>query len=168
MPVLPPSPVEMNRRYSEFWAAENQNFERRLGDTLIRAIATEVLESESARSVQVYSRITLESALAKAEELTNKIRSADGSRGGRPRRNDALQSLIEEIVAKNPKITDSLLLERIRLEQFGGIVEDVDDREMHFKHGEDESRSAPISGLKDRLSRARKSLNSRKPVSAKP
>ena len=102
-----PSPAEMNRRHREFWDVESQVFERRLADPQLVAAATEDMNSEILRRVPIYSRKTMELAFEDAEKRRAKIRSGDGSKGGRPRRGDALQGLIEEIVSPRPAISSS-------------------------------------------------------------
>jgi hypothetical protein len=162
-----PSPAEMNRRHREFWDVESQVFERRLADPQLVAAATEDMNSEILRRVPIYSRKTMELAFEDAEKRRAKIRSGDGSKGGRPRRGDALQGLIEEIVSARPAISSaSALLEQLREFQYQGVVTDIEDDKIWFRDARDASRSAPISGLKNRLTRARKSAKSRKPVSA--
>ena len=165
-----PSPAEMNRRHREFWDVESQVFERRLADPQLVAAATEDMNSEILRRVPIYSRKTMELAFEDAEKRRAKIRSGDGSKGGRPRRGDALQGLIEEIVSARPSarpaISASALLEQLREFQHQGVVIDIEDDKIWFSDARDASRSAPISGLKNRLTRARKSAKSRKPVSA--
>jgi hypothetical protein len=161
-----PSPAEMNRRHREFWDVESQVFERRLADPQLVAAATEDMNSEILRRVPIYSRKTMELAFEDAEKRRAKIRSGDGSKGGRPRRGDALQGLIEEIVSARPAISASALLEQLREFQYQGVVTDIEDDKIWFSDARDASRSAPISGLKNRLTRARKSAKSRKPVSA--
>jgi hypothetical protein len=174
---LPPSPAELNRRNREFWEGESERAARRASEPLLLELAMEEQKSEALRGFPVYGQKTLERALADAEKRKERVKSAirseiraeDGRRGGRPRRGDELQVLIEKIVARLPNITVSILLERLRdLQYLREVIEDIDDDEIHFKHGEDQTRSAPISGLKHRLARARKSVPSRKPVSAKP
>jgi hypothetical protein len=55
---------------------------------------------------------------------------------------------------------------RRRSQTFRDLVLDIEDDKIWFSDARDDSRSAPISGLKNRLTRARKSAKSRKPVSA--
>ena len=105
-----PSPAEMNRRHREFWDVESQVFERRLADPQLVAAATEDMNSEILRRVPIYSRKTMELAFEDAEKRRAKIRSGDGSKGGRPRRGDALQGLIEEIVSARPAISSASAL----------------------------------------------------------
>jgi hypothetical protein len=166
MAALPPSPAEMNRRYREFWVDESRKLERRLVNPQLVALATKDMNSEILRSVPLYSQKTIELAFEDAEKRQAKIRREDGSKGGRPRKGDALQELIGEIVAARPTISASALLDRLRALQCHGVIIDIEDEQIWFTAARDASRSAPISGLKDRLRRARKSVKSRKPVSA--
>ncbi len=162
----PPSPAEMNRRHSEFWAVKMREFERRLADAQLVALATEDMASETLRGIPTYYRKIMERAYEDAEKRQTGIRRGDGSQGGRPRKGDALQELIEEIVRVRPTITVPALLERLHASQHEGVIEDIDDGRIWFVDARGASRNAPISGLKDRLTRARKSVNSRKPVFA--
>jgi hypothetical protein len=85
------------------------------------------MNSEILRRVPIYSRKTMELAFADAEKRRAKIRSGDGSKGGRPRRGDVLQGLIEEIVSARPAISASDLLEQLREFQYQGVVTDIED-----------------------------------------
>jgi hypothetical protein len=143
-----------------------RKFERRLADAQLVALATEDMSSETLRGIPIYNRKSIERAYEDAERRRASIRSGDGSQGGRPQRGDALQELIEEIVAVRPNITASALLERLHASQLEGLIEDIEEGQIWFVGANNGSRSAPISGLKDRLTRARKSVNSRKPVFA--
>lgn len=75
----------------------------------------------------------------------------------KPRR-DALQLLIEAIVAKNPKITVTELQDKLRLHEHGDVIETIGDTDgvIEWHDGNHPAESSPISGLKDRLSRAKK------------
>ena len=85
-------------------------------------------------------------------------------RGGTSRKTDALQELIVTIVREKPGITEAELLEKLKSMSHGAIIDDIDEASepegeneprIYF-HRDGRSKSAPISGLKDRLSRARK------------
>jgi hypothetical protein len=161
-----PSPTEMNRQHHrEFWEREHQKFERRAADSQLLALATEDINSEIVRSVPVYSQKTMELAFKDAERRRAAIRKGDGRKGGRPQRGDAVQKLIEEIVAARQDIPISALIERLCAMQHYGVMQDIEDDEILFTDASGAMRTAPISGLKDRLMRARKSVKSRKPVS---
>lgn len=79
---------------------------------------------------------------------------------GKPRPN-ALQRLIEEIVLKYPEIKVSELLEKLRAESDGDVIERVDDENIEWHDHNQRIKDSPIAGLKDRLSRARKTIKSR-------
>lgn len=68
---------------------------------------------------------------------------------------DSLQELIIKIVAKKPDINEKALLIEIEKKRGCGVINDVDDDVIYFNH-KGEEKDAPISGLKDRLSRAKK------------
>jgi hypothetical protein len=77
------------------------------------------------------------------------------------RRRDGLQLRIEEIVAEHPDIGTRGLLAALRTDQHGGVIEhisDEDDGTIEWCDENDPAGTAPISGLKDRLSRAKKIL----------
>jgi hypothetical protein len=98
--------------------------------------------------------------------------SQKGGRGSKP---DALQEVILEIVAKNPKITTVQLEEALKEKKCEDDIdidsnEDLlagDQRQIHYEDDDGNEKTSYLSGLKDRLYRARKTLGSRKPVSAK-
>jgi hypothetical protein len=89
-------------------------------------------------------------------------RTSSGTRrGGAARKTDALQALIIELVRKTRSLTTPELLDRLRERQRGGVVDDIEDDTIAFYGHDNHPKTAPISGLKDRLSRARKILRSR-------
>ena len=79
-------------------------------------------------------------------------------------RADPLAKLIAGIVNKTPDISEPDLRTALRAEQRHGVIDEIDDIEgaiwLVDKHGRG-GESVPLSGLKDRLSRAKKKLKSR-------
>jgi hypothetical protein len=75
----------------------------------------------------------------------------------KPRQRDPLTKIIRDIVSKNSAITVQELELSIRREIHRGIIYDIDDGEIIFC----DAKIAPvnISALKDRLSRAKKTLS---------
>jgi hypothetical protein len=69
------------------------------------------------------------------------------------------QDLIHEVVTRRPDISAKELLETLRGHR--PPVEDIDGGTIHFANRDGSYKEAPISGLKDRLTRARKKLKSR-------
>jgi hypothetical protein len=72
-----------------------------------------------------------------------------------------LQSLIEKIVGERPRITARQLEEKLRSYQGLGIIADIDEEVISFANKDDRLKDAKVSGLKDRLSRAKAKVKSR-------
>ena len=74
-----------------------------------------------------------------------------------------MQKLIIEIATEKPDITQTaLLIELKKYKDVRKVIADITEDEIYFTgKGEDSSKAAPISGLKDRLTRAKKIINSR-------
>jgi hypothetical protein len=165
----PLTPQEVNRWNQEFWLVESQLRDRRMSDELLLNFAQEDMRSERAREVSIKSQKTFEQALSDAEKLRNTVRSAFSRKGGSAPRCDALQSLIEEIVRENPKITQGQLLRELKGARGAGTVvpdEKVDrvpdaEKWIHFVNEDRKPKEASVSGLKDRLSRAKRKIASR-------
>ena len=164
------TPGDLNRINAEFWEVESKNLEERMKDPVLREAAFARLRSERMRGVTVKEQITLDGALA-AEEQTA-LKSADhiearvvsrrARRAGSVAKVDGLQGFINSIVEKRPKITVPELLDKIRAEVgSGGPIVDLDKTSIWFVGAHDQSRSATISGLKDRLSRAKRKMKSK-------
>jgi hypothetical protein len=172
------TPTEINEINAKFWEVESRKAEQRMSDPLVRSIALDRVASDFKRYIPAKYQISLEAALVEAEQSKRHF----SQRGGRADKSDALQDFILAVLRKQPKITVTLLLEKLRLAaQPGGPIEEVTNEEIAFveqmnkrarwgatREGqggreprESASRSAPISGLKDRLSRARKKLKRR-------
>lgn len=91
------------------------------------------------------------------EALHGKSRQRQNAKKPRP---DALQKLIVEILTARPDLTVLQLLDELEKVKGHGIIEDIDDGEISFSH-KGKLKQAPISGLKDRISRAREKVKSR-------
>ena len=172
------TPTEINEINAKFWEVESKKAELRMNDPLVRDIALARVESDFKRYIPARYQISLELALVEAEQSKRHF----SRRGGRADKTDALQDFIIAILRKEPKITVTQLLVKLRLAtQPGGPIEEVTDKDISYIEQKDKeralkdatrrgrggrtpvesvSRSAPISGLKDRLSRARKKLKS--------
>lgn len=72
---------------------------------------------------------------------------------------DALQKLILGMVKENPKLSLSELTQSLEDEIGMGTIEDVSDDVISFADDGKPISDSPISGLKDRLSRAKKSIS---------
>jgi hypothetical protein len=152
---------ELNRRY---WEEQIPLSNRRIADEAIRETALARLFGEQAR-IPVYSQAPLEKLLADAERDGKRFLSQQGRKGGRSKKSDALQQVILDLVRSHPDITEGKLKDTLIRERFPDLIEDVDEETIWFEQpdrsGRRRLKQAVISGLKHRLSRARKALKSR-------
>jgi len=88
--------------------------------------------------------------------------------GGKAKKPNALQGVIEEIVREDPNITEPQLPEKLAGDAGAGVVEKIDkpsDRVLecdplyiHYFDEDGRPRTAPLGGLKDRLFRAKRKI----------
>jgi hypothetical protein len=162
MPELNTALVEINRQNREFWELQKRLTEARLADEAVLATAVESIGSELQRRVPVYFQKTFDTALAEADNARQRFLTQLGRRGGTAKKCDALQQLIMEIVCRRPSITKQQLLARLRDQRPIPPIIDVDDETIYFTSRGNKEAGAKISGLKDRLSRAKKQLRTRR------
>jgi hypothetical protein len=157
---------EMNRRNKAFWDCENKLMQERLQKPEILTVAVRDLESEAWRQVPIRNRKTFESALQDAEEVAAilvgpsfqaSMQNAARKAGSAPK-SDALALLIREIVRAQPDISLAELISKLDGQREPGIIQDLEDGGIWFANGPNDSKHAPVSGLKDRLSRAKKEI----------
>ena len=139
--------------------------ERRIKDPAIREVALRRLADEQLRGVPTYYQTTLEASLVDTEYEKQRFLSQQGRNGGQVKKSDALQQAISDLVRRDPNVTASELENMLTREKFPQLIADVEDGRIHFiqPDGLTDGRLkvTPISGLKDRLSRAKKILKSR-------
>jgi hypothetical protein len=135
--------------------------QERLGRPELLALALKFLADEASRIVPMKHRMGFEQALQAAEEcadlLKKPVQSAAARKAGSAPKADALQIFIKMVVAKHPSISVADLMLKIKYQQGAGFVEDITEDEICFVNGDKGLKCAPISGLKDRLSRAKRS-----------
>jgi hypothetical protein len=156
---------EMNKVHRAFWKEQNELRDRRLANPVLWRAVIEELNGYQIRRVEPRSQETVESLLEKADNFRQTIFVERARRAGRARKADALQKRIVEIVQERPGITAPQLLDRLEAEERGGLIQEIVDGVIHFTQpdgsNDGRSKTAPVSGLKDRLSRAKKQLSSR-------
>jgi hypothetical protein len=164
-----PTPKEINELNRQFWSKQTDLMDQMMADPEILKIAMKDIESESLRQVPVYNRKSFARALETAAKTKADIlktaaesfQSGFSKRGGTAPKADALQRLIVEIVQRKPNITEPELLGELENKKLQGIITDIDHdlNLVEFRNNNDgQLKKAPISGLKDRLSRAKKKL----------
>lgn len=162
MTLQPNWTVEQNARARAFWRSEAQQLRSRVELEILRQIALRNM----CRFARVAEMPSLEQALAEVEAdailLGPYIRSSNARRMAAARKPDALQALIVSLVRRRPELSCSELLDMLGSGRYPNVIEEVLDGEIHFRHKvggrHDVSKSVKISALKDRLSRAKKSV----------
>jgi hypothetical protein len=166
MPYL--SRAMINERRRQFWLEQSELLNIRICDTVLHDIAMRDIAMEEQRMVPVKNRKSLGQALADAENSRAIVQRAFARKGGKAAKGDTLQCLIVEIVRGESKITGWQLMHKLRKMAKDGhpVVFEVDQQsdvlcdeaaKIHFKD-RGTSKTASISGLKDRLSRAKQKI----------
>jgi hypothetical protein len=172
MATLNPALVDFNRRNQEFWHRQKVLMERRMADGAILATAAEAIAFEVRRRIPVRNQMSFEKALEDAAMARRRFVQQQARSGGEAAKTDTLGALIIDIVQQNPEIGAAGLLKELRLRQGGAVIDEIDETHIHFRragttagrHGGHvvevrvTSFSTPISGLKHRLTRARKKI----------
>lgn len=162
----------MNQRHRAFWAEQRLFTDSLLKDEVLHKHAASSLKAEVMRGTPTRSQNTLEQALRDAfalrqelePEIRSKTRREQARLAGSAKKTDRLQELIVALVREDPRLTASQLKDRLEgLKRQPGplayvVVEDFDDENICFLRKDGKGDSAPISRLKDRLSRAKKKL----------
>jgi len=126
------------------------------------------IEVEALRGVPVYYRQPLEQAAAEAARAHQGFSRQRARSAGSALKVDGLQELIISIVQTDRKIGDKELQRRLKQHCRCPAIIEMSETDIVFVGQRGVRKRAPISGLKDRLSRAKKTLDSREPVSANP
>ena len=153
--------ADINQANAEFWSRRRQLLQERLANAAICEIAFGTLQSEQFRQIPFLKCLSFEDALHGAEHASRLVLARLARKGGTTRKPDALQGLIETIVTRRRDITlAELIIELHARQSVRDVIQDIDDDSVCFA-ANDGSKVAPLSGLKDRLSRAKKKIRSR-------
>jgi hypothetical protein len=175
----------MNKPPDEYFRAQTAEFDKAVAVSELRNLAIEdwktaknnelrgvKIQSEVVRIMQkhdaAFIQILIKYPVATIHDFHALDRHSrnDGHRiathlaqWGRGKRDkpDALQKIIIEIVKSNPSLKIGELLPALTDLKGEGIIEDIDDENISFDDG-GVLKDAAISGLKDRLSRAKQKI----------
>jgi hypothetical protein len=167
-----PELVAFNQMNRAFWDDQKRLMDHRMADRAILETAIEAIASEAKRDVSIRSRMSFAKALEDAERGKLRFIRQQARSGGKASKTDSLQRTIIDIVRQNSEMTCEALLTELRHRQGNGIIDDIDETHIYFRHTDAtepsrrrtsteklvKSNSAPISGLKHRLSRARNKI----------
>lgn len=146
--------VELNRRAKEHWDTINGRMLGCLKDLITARIAA--ADAEEHMKTEPFARWKgYHQHVERAARYAQIAISTRAQLAGRAKRTDALQETILQILRDHPSIDLEGLIKR--LEVFGYPIETVGRSEIEFTH-KGRAMSAKLSGLKDRLSRARKTM----------
>jgi hypothetical protein len=158
MPVVAISDEELNRQNREFWSAQELLLERRMADPAICETAFEAIDAEQKKRVPIYYQTSIYTALAAAERAKQRCLSQQARKGGSAEKADRLQRLIEELVVRSPRLKVRQLEDKLRAHQGIEPIQDIDNEEVYFTNFDGRTKRATRSGLKHRLTRARKTV----------
>jgi hypothetical protein len=150
----------------KLWRKEGVLMQKRLDNPAICLIAFHDISTDEAETRLIGSRKTYEKALASAEAADAISRRSFGCQGGKVAKTNSLQDLISKIVRSKPQISERNLVKILRemANRESSVIDGVDCNadllvgehlKIHFTDRGVE-KTALISGLKDRLYRAKK------------
>jgi hypothetical protein len=152
---------DLNRLNQKFWERERIYMGARMADATILKTGLELLKLDTQRGVPLCWQKPFEMALAEGEGLKRLVMSQEGKKAGEAKKTDALQQVIVDVVRERPDITSPQLRDHLLERCNTPPLEGTDEDAILFAGHGGRTGGARISGLKDRLSRAKKSLNSR-------
>jgi hypothetical protein len=151
---------EINENNEKFWKEKTRETDERMKDKAVLEAALARLHTE--RFLPVKYQTDFGPTLEQAEQDQLRFARSFARHGGAAKKTDALQKFIEAAVQAKRATTVPELLDMLRnAAQPGGPIEDIDEENVSFLGANGRLRDAPISGLKDRLSRAKKELKSK-------
>jgi hypothetical protein len=153
---------ERNQLNREFWADTTARRDALLREKGVPRQIFKLLESEIRRGVPHANRFSFEAACEEFGDLRRGARRSDGLRGGRPRRGDPLQRLIEELLTRRPSLSLQGLLAAVHAAQGGDVISDVAGEEITYLGDDGRPRTIRSANLRARFYRAKKKVNSRK------
>ena len=157
-----PALVAINERNRSFWDDELKAAESRMADEAVLETAIATLSSEVNKFLPVYYQTSFYEALRESESTKRRFIAQQSRRAGSAEKVDVLQKFILDALRAKPRMTHVELLAVLGREQnIDGPIVEVDEASVSFLDSRGRLRAAPLTGLKDRLSRARKKLNSR-------
>ncbi len=134
--MVQPNPdlVEFNRKNKAFWDDQKILMDRRIADSAILETAADAIASEAKRGVSIRSQMSFEKALEDAARAGHRFIQQQARSGGKALKSDPLQGTIIDIVRQDPVISSGGLLNELRLLQGDGIIEEIDEAYIYFRH----------------------------------
>jgi hypothetical protein len=146
---------DLNQRNQEVWFERSRLMAVHLSDIDVARVAFK--DVISMQYLPLEFQKTYEQSVEFAAYARDCFRTGFAREAGRAAKADALQELILESVLKNPRLTEKELLRIFHENKSGSIIWDIDEQFVYFK-SKGKDKQASISGLKDRLARAKKKI----------
>ena len=156
----PTTPKELNEEYDRFWKEQAELLHRRMANDAVREAALGLIREQELH-LPVRYRFSLEAALEKAEKTGQRCSAEWSRKGGKAKKTDTLQLVIEKIVADRPSTTLRQLEQQLRALERIEVIDEIADDLISFTAANGRFKGAKLSGLKHRLSRAKKKPRSR-------
>jgi hypothetical protein len=138
---------KLNDKHQRFWSERDTFLEQRMG---YFELAYQLKFDES--WLPIYYRPSLERMLERAEEVTKVCHKLFSKKGARAAKPDPLHRLIFEKVERDPTISEPDLLRQLKGCKGISPIQEITEEEIILDTG----KVVPLTGLKDRLSRAKK------------
>jgi hypothetical protein len=147
---------ELNQWNQEVWLERSQLMAIYLSDINVARVAFKHVIFMQYLPLKFQS--TYEQSLEFAAYARDCFRTGFAREAGGAAKTDTLQELILESVRRNPGLTEKQLMMILRANNNpGSAICDIDNEFIHFR-SKGKDKQAPISGLKDRLARAKKKI----------
>jgi hypothetical protein len=151
---------DINQRNAQFWSARAELMkEQRSDERLVRIVMCQI-EQEAVRGVPIYYRRTFEAWLDDAANAKATFHTEPSRKGGQAPKADPLSNLIVDLHKEDPQMNGRQLFHALRKEVGKGVIISIDpdgpQSKIHFVAADGKVKTASLSGLKHRLSRARK------------
>jgi hypothetical protein len=159
--TAPITNAEVNRLNEEFWAVQKTLLERRMADPDLRDIGLRNLNDEINKGVPIRFQRSIYQIFEDLASIKGRCLVEQARKGGSAKKQDALQGLILTFVEAKPSITEGELKEKLSAHTGILPIQDISDDEIAFTNHDGKTKTAAVSGLKDRLSRAKKEIHSR-------
>ncbi|MBU3591197.1 hypothetical protein ICN11_04095 [Polynucleobacter sp. 78F-HAINBA] len=150
---------ELNERHESFWQKKVKETEQWAEKYPHNTKETSEIIGEAADDGNLHNpkKIDKSSFYIQMEKAQLRRNSDNAARAQGPR-GDTLDTRIKEIISTNPEISEKDLLSQLKSEAgSGGSILEVDETDIIYSvNGTSKEKNSPISGLKSRLSRAKK------------
>ena len=152
----------LNQRAEIFWDHEKQEMTRRLQRPAVLRLGTYHLNRHISGAIPIQRWPSFESILADAEEdcavVAPLIRSESARDAGAKSKKDNLTKVIESQLKKRPNLSERELVAHLKAHHREYAIDEITESEIFFVDGRARSKTIPISGLRCRLSRAKKRM----------